>query len=118
MNNTAKLGLLLPAVLNPATAAVGIGLGLFWLFREDEDEDEASVELAKIKRLPPPKQTAVKRLATVERDVGEAKASEAMPAPVPDADQKEIIRSAMSELGKRSAAARAKRKAERQGQRL
>jgi hypothetical protein len=37
--HNAKLGLMLPAILNPATAAVvGIGLGLLWLLRDDERE--------------------------------------------------------------------------------
>lgn len=114
MNNTAKLGILLPTVLNPATAAFGIGLGLLWLLRDDEDE--ATVEPVKIKRLPPPAQTAAKPLPTVEALVEQVVpvTDQAVPAPIPDTDQKEMIRSAMSELGKRSAAARAKKKAERQ----
>jgi hypothetical protein len=114
MDNTAKLGMLLPTVLNPATAVVGIGLGLIWLLRHDQDE--ATNEPVKIKRLPPPAQTAAKPLPTVEALVEEVVrvADQAVPATIPDADQKEMIRSAMSELGKRSAAARAIKKAERE----
>jgi hypothetical protein len=45
--NTAKLGLFIPALLNPVTlAAVGIRLGLMWLLRDDE---EATVEDVPIK---------------------------------------------------------------------
>lgn len=114
MNNTAKLGLLLPAVLNPVTAVVGVGLGLVWLFRDDVDE--ATVEAVQIKRLPPPVRTALKPLPTVEPLAEEvvSVANEAVPALISETEQKEIIRRAMSELGKRSAAARAKKKAERQ----
>ena len=46
--HNAKLGLMLPAILNPATAAVvGIGLGLLWLLRDDEQE--TTVDAAPIK---------------------------------------------------------------------
>jgi len=118
MNNTAKLGLLLPAVLNPATAAViGIAASAVGLYRMLPDEvDEATVEPAQIKRLPPPVPIAAEPLSTVEldEDASEVVANEVAPAPTTSEDQKEMIRSAMSELGKRSAAARAKKKAERQ----
>ena len=116
MNDTAKLGLLLPAVLNPVTAVVGVGLGLLWLLRDDEDE--ATDDTVQIKRLPPPVKNGVKPLPTVELNdkAGEPVGNGDAPASNPDADQKQIIRSAMSELGKRSAAARAKKKAERQEQ--
>lgn len=117
MKDTAKLGLFLPAVLNPATAAVGIGLGLLWLLRNDEEE---TVEPVRIKRLPPPVRTAVKPLPTIELSGtgNEVVANEAVPTSTTDADRKEIIRTAMSELGKRSAAARAKKNADREGQGL
>jgi hypothetical protein len=133
MNNTARLGMLLPTVLNPATAVVGIGLGLIWLLRDDQDD--ATNEPVKIKRLPPPAQIAAKplptvgnlpakptattdahQLPTVETLPGKIvpEAREAVPAGTLEAAQEEMIRSAMSELGKRSAAARAKKKAERE----
>jgi hypothetical protein len=55
--HNAKLGLMLPAILNPATAAaVGIGLGLLWLLRDDEQE--ATVDDLPIK-LPSSAVTAV-----------------------------------------------------------
>ena len=115
MNNTAKLGLVLPSVLNPATAAVvGVGLGLLWLLRDDGDE--ATVDTVPVKRPQPTLRAAVEPLPAVELDVeaGLSVANEAVPAPIPEADKKEMIRNAMSELGKRSAASRAKKKAERQ----
>lgn len=105
MNEAAKLGLALPALLNPATAAVvGLGLGLLWLLRDDEDE--ATVEPVTIKRRSQPVPAAVKPLPTVELDADESQgvANQAAPAPISEAEQKEIIRNAMSELGKRSAA--------------
>ena len=117
MNDTAKLGLALPALLNPATVAVvGLGFGLLWLLRDDDDE--ATVEPVMIKLLPQPVPAAVKPVATVELDTDESQgvANQAAPAPISEAEQKEIIRNAMSELGKRSAAARAKKKAEQQEQ--
>ena len=114
MNNTAKLGLLLPVVLNPVTAVVGVGFGLLWLFRDDEDE--AAVEPVPIKRPQLTVGTVVEPLPAIELDVDAVVpvANKAAPAPIPEADQKEMIRNAMSELGKRSAASRARKKAERQ----
>jgi hypothetical protein len=113
--HNAKLGLMLPAILNPATAAVvGIGLGLLWLLRDDERE--AAVDDVPTKRPKMIAQAVVEPSPAVEQnsDVREFIENEAAHARIPDLDQKEIIRSAMSELGKRSAAARAKKKAERQ----
>lgn len=101
--NTAKLGFLLPVVLNPASVAiVGVGLGLLWMLRDDEEE--ASVD--------------VKRVPAVENLPNEIvpKARTVVPDGTLAAAQKEIIRSAMSELGKRSAAARAKKKSDRDEQ--
>jgi hypothetical protein len=50
--NTAKLGLFIPALLNPVTrAAVGIGLGLLWLLRDEEQEE--AVEDLPVKLLAP-----------------------------------------------------------------
>ena len=126
--NTAKLGLLLPVVLNPATAAVvGIGLGLLWLLRDDEQE--ATVEPEPNKRTKPTVLTVAEPLPAVEQSevqaVGEPsndametvettpETLETPPAAISKPDQSEMIRKAMSELGKRSAAARAKKKAER-----
>jgi len=63
MNNTAKLGMLLPTVLNPATAVVGIGLGLIWLLRHDQDE--ATVEDVPIKPIKSEAKTAAQPLVTV-----------------------------------------------------
>lgn len=116
--NTAKFGLLLPAVLNPATAAaVGIGLGLLWLLRDD-DANEATVDAVPIKETKLAVRTVVAPLPAVEMQTDEVgpEVVETAPAPISEVDQNEMIRSAMSELGKRSAAARAKKKAEQQDQ--
>ena len=122
MNNTAKLGLLLPAVLNPATAAVigiaAIAVGLYRMLPDDDEEvivDAVATNVSDI------------ATSTVEATLPAVELSEAPPVeepfrnPIPtapagtsEADQSETIRKAMSELGKRSAAARAKKKAERQ----
>ncbi|AGI73761.1 hypothetical protein OA238_c38140 [Octadecabacter arcticus 238] len=108
----AKLGLMLPAILNPATAAaVGIGLGLLWLLRDDEQE--VIVDDLPIK-LPNSAVTAVMQpVRAVDQRLCEPtlEAYDAEIVPIPEANQKEAIRSAMSELGKRSAMARAKKKA-------
>jgi hypothetical protein len=115
--HNAKLGLMLPAILNPATAAaVGIGLGLLWLLRDDEQE--ATVDDVPIK-LPSSAVTAVEQpvLAVDQRPSEPApEAYDAVIVPIPEVDQKEAIRATMSELGKRSAMARAKKKAERGNQ--
>ena len=115
--HNAKLGLMLPAILNPATAAVvGIGLGLLWLLRDDEQE--ATVDDVPIK-LPSSSVTAVMQpVRAVDPRPHEPRleASDAETVPISEADQKEAIRSAMSELGKRSAMARAKKKAERENE--
>jgi hypothetical protein len=113
--HNAKLGLMLPAILNPATAAVvGIGLGLLWLLRDDEQE--TTVDAAPIKRAKPTARTDAQRVPAVETlpDKIVPEAREAVPAGTLEAAQKEMIRTAMSELGKRSAAARAIKKAERE----
>ena len=96
MNNTAKLGMLLPTVLNPATAVVGIGLGLIWLLRHDQDE--ATVEDVPIKPIKSEAKTAAQPLVTVgnlpaevERVVANAAADA-----VSLSDQTDSIRSAMS----------------------
>lgn len=113
--HNAKLGLMLPAILNPATTAVvGIGLGLLWLLRDDEQE--ATIDAAPFKRAKPTVSTDAQRVPAVKvlQDKIVPEASAAVPAETLEAAQKEMIRTAMSELGKRSAAARAIKKAERE----
>ena len=127
--NTAKLGLLLPVVLNPATAAVvGIGLGLLWLLRDDEEEATVEAVPNKLtqlavrtveKPLPAVEQSEVQPVYEPSNDAMETvetapETLETPPAAISKPDQSEMIRKAMSELGKRSAAARAKKKAERE----
>ena len=114
--NTAKLGFLLPAILNPATAAVvGIGIGLFWLLPDDDqDEQKATVSDVPTKRIKPAVRTAAQPFPAVENI--KLVVADAALATIPELDQKEVIRTAMSELGKRSAAARAKKKAERENE--
>lgn len=117
MNNTAKLGVLLPAVLNPATAAlVGVAAIAVGIYRLLPDDEEPTVDTERGGGPERVALTAEQPLPAVELDdSAEVSVSdEAEPAPIPEADHKVIIRSAMSELGKRSAAARAKKKAERQ----
>jgi hypothetical protein len=115
--HNAKLGLMLPAILNPATAAVvGIGLGLLWLLREDEQE--ATVDNVPIKLPSSAVTTVVQPVLTVDQRPSEPapEAYDAEIVPIPEVDQNEAIRATMSELGKRSAMARAKKKAERENQ--
>ena len=115
MNNTVKIGAILPVLLNPATAVIGIGLGVLWLLSDDDNEETAAqVDVATTGAiLPDGKDVAATNvtepLPTVERqpDTVARETSET----IPDAVQKEMIRKTMSELGKRSAAARAKKKA-------
>lgn len=115
--NNAKLGFLMPVVLNPATAAVvGIGLGLLWLLRYDEKD--APADAVPIDLLTPAVLTvaeplpAVKNLPMKVEIVATGAAHTAISKP----DQKEMILNAVSELGRRSAAARAKKKAERENE--
>ncbi|MFT5799451.1 MAG: hypothetical protein ACI84R_003527 [Candidatus Azotimanducaceae bacterium] len=115
--HNAKIGLMLPALLNPATATaavVGIGLGLLWLLRDDEQE--TTVDAAPVKGAKPTARADAQRAPAVEvlPDKIVPEAPEAIPAGTLEAAQKEMIRTAMSELGKRSAAARAIKKAERE----
>ena len=115
--HNAKLGLMLPAILNPATAAVvGIGLGLLWLLRDDEQE--ATVDDVPIKLPNSAVTAAVPPFRAVDQRLSEAtlEAYNAEIVTIPEVDQKEAIRRTMSELGKRSAMARAKKKAERENQ--
>jgi hypothetical protein len=122
MNDTAKLGAILPAILNPATAVIGIGLGLLWLLSDDDDEEGGDkVNLVTVRETSPNRPAmvmpaAVKPLTSVETQPEEIVLEASEPASptsmTSEADQNEMIRNAMSELGKRSAAARAKKKAE------
>ena len=128
--NTAKLGFLLPGVLNPAAAAAaGIGLGLLWLLCDDDDQGKGTVEAVPVDIPTPTVPTVAEQLAAVAQSEGQTvrePSNEAMetvktapeildtpPAAISKPDQREMIRKTMSELGKRSAAARAKKKAER-----
>lgn len=125
----AKLGLILPAVLNPATAAVlGIGLIAVGLYRMLPDDDEGATASALPSNGPQPVATTAKpQLPAVDKsDVvrprqpsNDEKTTvdvdfELALASPPEADQRETIRKAMSALGKRSAAARAKKKAQQE----
>ena len=118
--NNAKLGLLLPAILNPAVAAaLGIGIVAVGLYRllPDDDED-AIVEGLPSGGLEVAIPVAEPCVPTVE--VGEVQQVavpsieplQTAPVATDEADQSEMIRKAMSELGKRSAAARERKKAE------
>jgi hypothetical protein len=112
--HNAKLGLMLPAIINPATAAVvGIGLGLLWLLRDDEQD--ATDDAVPIKLPSSAVTPVVQPVRAVDPRPCEPtlEAYDAEIVPIPEANQKAAIRSAMSELGKRSAMARAKKKAER-----
>lgn len=127
MNNTAKLGLLTPALLNPATAALvgiaAIAVGIYRIL--PDDDEEATVEGAAINRSKEAIPTVEAALPAVEGGKGapvselsnEAQhtapmALERATTQTPDPDQSEMIRKTMSELGKRSAAARARKKAQ------
>jgi len=91
--NNAKLGLLLPAFLNPATAAaVGIGLGLLWLLRDDEEQREATVDAETIRQAKPAVKTVAQPLPAVEvlPDEIVLGVTGAAPAPISETDQKEM----------------------------
>lgn len=118
--NNAKLGLFLPAILNPAVAAaLGIGVlavGLYRLLPDDnEDHNVEDVPSDGTKTA-----ISVAKLALPTLEVNEAQQVDVqsneplqtVPVATDEADQSEMIRKAMSELGKRSAAARAMKKAE------
>lgn len=119
MNTTSNMKLLLPAVLSPATAAiVGLGIGLLWLLRDTEMEEERFKSAAV---LPTKTIGADKAAASHPFPAGESGGSvdsqtedQAIPSANSDLDHQETIRKAMSELGKRSAVARAKKKAEKE----
>ena len=118
----ASIGAALPLLLNPATlglVALGaVGFGLYHLLREDQEEGglEGPSDSPVMAPLDP--------VSTLAPTVEEAMA-EADPLPCEaddavedhdvesegDAARQAVIREAMSELGKRSAAARARKKA-------
>lgn len=121
---TTGLGLLLPAALNPAVAAaIGIGIvgfGIYRLLGDDDEKLEAVV-------LPEPLPSVASTVAGVISDTSklertvcleQSKQDGAQRADLDQQDvggddvKKKMIREAMSELGKRSAAARARKKAE------
>jgi hypothetical protein len=110
MNNTVKLSAILPALLNPATAVIGVGLGLLWWLRYD-DEDEATVQADVVTAramltddIELAATNPTKPLPTVEKkpDTDAMEPRETAPAAIFEAEQKEMIRKTMSELGKRS----------------
>ena len=120
--NNVKLGLLLPPILNPAVAAaLGIGIVAVGLYRllPDGDEEETVEDVPSdgqriaipLARKPVPT-IEVNELQRVEVPSNEP--LQTAPVATDEADQSEMIRKAMSELGKRSAAARAKKKHERE----
>ena len=115
--NNAKLGLLLPAILNPAVAAaLGIGIVAVGLYRLlPDDGEDATVEGLPSDGSKVAVPIAKQSVPTVElNEVQRVYVPSIEPLQTADAaiepDQSEMIRKAMSELGKRSAAARAKKK--------
>lgn len=116
--NNAKLGLLLPAIVNPAVAAaLGIGIVAVGLYRLLPDDDEEATVDAVLRNDPEMAIPVAKQpVPTVEVDEVQRvdgtsnEPLQTVPAATDKADESEIIRKAMSELGKRSAAARAKKK--------
>ncbi|NRB19009.1 MAG: hypothetical protein HRU33_15950 [Rhodobacteraceae bacterium] len=124
----AGIGAALPLLLNPATlgfVALGaVGWGIYNLLRDDED-DGCDVPSNTVQKLPA--KTRVAKAGATQPSQVSAQAAVQLEAPVKVSDEAEarlksdetaddaerslIIRQAMSELGKRSAAARAKRKA-------
>ena len=122
--NTTGLALLLPAALNPAVAAaIGIGLVGFGIYRllgyDDEDrESEALLEPSQtiastVEDLVPDGSHSVRTLCSEQSPQDDTQNADLDEQDVDVADLKQaMIREAMSELGKRSAAARARKKAE------
>lgn len=118
--NNAKLGLILPAILNPAVAAaLGIGIVAVGLYRLlPDDAEDATVE--EVRSNDPEMAIPIARQSVPTVDMNEVQRVVApsneplqtVPVATDEADQSEMIRKAMSELGKRSAAARARKKAE------
>ncbi len=123
-----SIGAAVPFLFNPATlglVALGaIGWGICNLLREDEeggcDEPSGTVQksptkpqVAKVEatRTSQDGSQATAQLETAFKASDEAEAPSTFDESADDAERSQIIRQAMSELGKRSAAARAKRKA-------
>jgi len=112
----------LPFLLNSATlgiAALGVaGWGLYNLLQDDENKEALALRQDNkppIKRAPQPEEAPQVDMAasTDIAPVGELShdaTSESFAEP--EAERRELVRQAMSELGKRSAAARAKKKTE------
>lgn len=125
-SNRSGLGLFLPALFNPTVAAalgLGVlGVGLYRLLADEEDEakgDELTVSRGKSDR----RSEEGRELLAASVPETNAACEEEERAGCEDAtvashaedelDQsKELIRQAMSELGKRSAAARARKRVE------
>jgi hypothetical protein len=103
--------------LNPTTAAVlavgAIGYGLFKLLRDD-DESEGLVEAngSEPQNEPLPKVDSTVEPRRAITDDNKEEVSKTSNELEPEVERRELIRQAMSELGKRSAAARAKKKAD------
>lgn len=124
----AGIGAALPLLLNPATlsfVALGaVGWGIYNLLRDDEEDgcDEPSNTVQKTpaktqvtkneaSRTPLVDAQTTAQLETVLSPNEEAETPSKSGERDEDAERSLMIRQAMSELGKRSAAARAKRKA-------
>ena len=119
-----RLALLLPAALNPAVAAaIGIGLVGFGIYRLLGDDEECQ----KSEASPEPLSTVASTVEHLDSEgsqfVQESRLVDCSLHGLQNADlqqqdvvrddvKKRMIREAMSELGKRSAAARARKKAE------
>lgn len=139
MNGTRTgLGVMAPALLNPGTAtiiAVGlVGYGLIKLLSEDEEDEghedangsvepqernstvgtvEATVDMPLGNHLEQPPVVTDAPLQTLQEAVAERFDTAQEETKLPqesDAARQEMIRQYMSELGKRSAAARAKKR--------
>lgn len=122
----AGIGAAIPLLLNPAALGVvaigAVGWGLFNLLRDEEDGCEEPSDIAQ-KPLAKPevvkaetKGTAPEGSQTTTQEAACDISDEEEPQSISDecaeeTERKLMIRQAMSELGKRSAAARAKRKA-------
>jgi hypothetical protein len=121
---TTGLALMLPAALNPAVAAaIGIGLvgiGIYRLLGDDDENREPE-------ELPKPSPSVASTGAYLISDNSQSTPTVSLERNQQDGPQladihqqdvdrddvkKKIIREAMSELGKRSAAARARKKTE------
>ncbi|NSX56333.1 hypothetical protein [Parasulfitobacter algicola] len=117
------LGLLLPVIANPTVAAtIGIGvisLGIYSLLKDDDDSEVDQKPKTKLDKLSKPleNETATvdaissSELSTVSNAILERQNydPEHTSETRSEDERRELIRQAMSELGKRSAAARAKK---------